>query len=123
MEPDVTPTELLEDAVDILETDGWVRGQFWQHGKGYCAVGALQEATTRKLRQPQVNNHVKHLQVIDTGMAALRHLMSTLLAEGKSMDHQDRPPRDVIVDWNDLRARDKYEVTDMFRLAAKKAQA
>lgn len=41
----MTPEEVLEKAVDVLHTYGWTQGSSGNHVDGYCAIGAVYQAT------------------------------------------------------------------------------
>jgi hypothetical protein len=38
----VTPDEIIKGAIEVLETEGHTKnGRYYQHGEGYCALGAM----------------------------------------------------------------------------------
>lgn len=99
----IKEAELLENAADILEANGWVRGVLHQSqdgGHAYCAFGALNMASHGN--HYYFNSDEHHTLVIRAGGEVER-----------VMGLED------LVTWNNRDAKDKYEVIEAFRLTAK----
>jgi hypothetical protein len=84
--------DVLDDAADLLEREGWIQGDLWRRDSygGRCALGAICDAALD-------NRNVR--------VAAARAVLG-----GSST---------YLVDWNDTPGRTKQEVLDAFRAAAK----
>ena len=108
-----TEADLLETAVDVLETGGWVRNHYQQDGS-HCAVGALREATSRLYLKSPAATHWSAL-----ASRSMRRLSEVLIDRWGATKYSS--PRDTVIIWNDDAAKDQYEVIDAMKLAAKRA--
>ena len=93
--------EILERAADIMETEGWTRGNFAVFGNR-CAVGAIGAAVRR---MPGVGN-------------AERERAEEVLAKRVRPEFGYNDPKNTIISWNDSGERSKGEVVRKFREVA-----
>jgi hypothetical protein len=91
---DKAPSEVLEDAADLLETNGWIQGSFGTNGEAHCALGAVYEAASYR------GSYVRSV----TALTDVVHERFGF----RSIPH-----------WNDQAKTTKQEVVDTMRYAAK----
>lgn len=92
--------EDYENAVEILDGDGWTQGHL-RDESGYCLAGAVTEAVRRRLGLPYV------------GPGTIKWM--ALAIDGEFGEEPD----EGIAAWNDAPNRTKLEVQDRLMLAAK----
>jgi hypothetical protein len=96
--------QVMLDAADILECDGWIRGAY-QKPEGYCAIGALRKASG----VPHISNHHNFdgttLKQHFPAYAHACYVLELKLSSG-------------IGCWNDSRLRTKTEVVAKLREVA-----
>lgn len=114
--------EILERAADLIEHEGWTRGTFSMYGRR-CLVGALNRATRVELGlSAQARSRIYR-------MAKVRPVKLVIDVIGApTYDHVDDPMRRLshlegeAIKWNDNEDRQKQEVLDALRKAAKHAR-
>lgn len=96
--------DILEAAAEILETEGWVKGNFYRDpalwgrsNSGYCAVGSIRQAVG-----VLYSNDVKLDEQAEGAVMALRNHI-----------------QDDVPVWNDQPNRTKFEVIDTLKTVAK----
>jgi hypothetical protein len=90
--------DVLDDAADLLEREGWIQHASYSLDGGACSVGAVAAVVSRK-----------HLPVVMEDAAT-----------NAVQDYLDYRYDDAdIVAWNDAPGRTKQQVLDAFRAAAK----
>jgi len=95
--------ELLLKAADLLEEQGWCRGNYRNSAGHHCAVGALKEAAYR-IGRP--------MSTFDVAFSAAE----------RALTGDDAEVYVNLISWND-QLRDKRYVTRLFRRAARQLQA
>lgn len=101
--------DFIDEAADILEKDGWIKGSAHGHGQGtptedlqgHCALGSLDHVYVKRGWMACSNGVWK---------SAYHRLLDRLRREAPSHD---------LIHWNDDPARTKQEVLDFFRATAK----
>ena len=92
-----TPSEILTDAADLIERDGWRQGRGSQ---GQCATSAIWEANRTEGIPKTAQAHAE-----TEALSALRDVIN----------------RHAIPKWNDGPGRTKEEVVSALREAARRA--
>jgi hypothetical protein len=97
--------DLLDDAADLLERDGWIVGAMFVAGMGRCALGAIDRRDyTTGLR----------FKARD----ALRRVIGADMEQDYCLSQVVRARQ--VAKWNDTPGRTKQQVLDALRLAAKR---
>jgi hypothetical protein len=89
--------QVLLDAADLIEHDGWTQNDWGDPWRGYCALGAVHFVGTGSAEEPDCATNLQR--------AAERHLANQI----ENLD---------ITDWNDRAGRTKEEVIAALRKAA-----
>ena len=121
------PADILEQAADLLETNGWCRGDFEDNAGRHCAVGAIRcvtgqqaveqeihEASTRLGTSPNLHLRNKFKEVMNASLDA-----TNILAEKLSQTWRGPDEYVYIPTWNDEAARTADEVIDLMKHTAK----
>lgn len=98
-----TSKEILSDALKLLKTAGWIKGDLGSSYSGYCAVGALRKAAF---------GNVYTLSSTSLNYNAYRNALFILA---------DNISEGSIPAWNDRLYRTKEDVVNVFRQAIIKA--
>lgn len=93
----ITPADVLEQAADLLERDGWCRGTFTNYQGHHCVRGAIRQIGV------QLNDYV------------LANATQDILAEDLGLSHGG-----ALVIWNDSGVTRRSQVTSRMRKVAKK---
>lgn len=101
--------DLLDDAADLIEVNGWTRGRMEDDEGRYCARGALTTASRRR------SGEWRGLATYQTAIDGLRDI---ILEQGQTLAFDGS-----IVLWNDAGARTEQEVLDTLRKAAKELRS
>ena len=117
MSQEPTTANVLETAVDILETGGWTRGAYYQDG-AHCAVGAITSATKVVAQGWETDIYQPDVVLRQRAVDVLCKVLKQRFSAGNSMLSED-----VVVGWNDKLAEDQYQVIDAMKLAAKEPAA
>jgi hypothetical protein len=102
---DLELADLYDKSADVLEDKGWCRGTLWDPAGHVCARGAMLSALTEGQPRPVwlddiwPNEYTKYLTA-DNRLAQFLKVPD-------------------VADWNNTVAKDKFEVIDAFRHAAK----
>lgn len=109
-------SEVLENAADILERDGWCQGNLVRPNGSRCSIGAIRKALrdemALKVRSDPdyiISPAMTHYQE----KLAIQWVLDAAEATGSVMH---------LPHWNDQPDRTKSEVLDAFRKAAKLAR-
>lgn len=119
--------ELLERAADLLEKNRWTRGQnrrvIYGH-EAYCSVGAINEvvedALTMEYREANEISSARYRAQHTLNQVVLERIQEKGWPLGVN-PHLRMVSHISIEQWNDSVAKDKQEVLDVFREAAKRA--
>lgn len=101
-QPEIT-SELVENAIERINTDGWTQRNFHDGGGAHCAIGALGD-----------------LAVSAWQYRSVRHAVLTWERELMDLMGIDPDVWPTIPTWNDAEGRTKDEVLDALMTAAKK---
>lgn len=118
---------IYEEALNILEADGWCQGSYTNTAGCHCVVGALYKAETGKGSPSYAENGKP---VLD----AAKFLNGLLRDQGKVMSYEEaiawseeNPgqewPATSIIDWNDHHERTYEEVRKLLEEADRAASA
>lgn len=101
--------DVLNQAADLIETDGWAQGDYLNEDGCHCAVGAICEISTGE------PSKIEEL-TLDAGAA----LASFLDPEWNAGAISPMRFHTIVVDWNDAKNRTQQEVVHGLRAAAQK---
>lgn len=93
--------QVLREAADLIETEGWITGNYHLEGSGYCAVGAI-SAAADSYDGPLQREAYEHLRDEINRWKWLSSKTSS------------------IVRWNDFHAKNATHVIKKMRLAAER---
>lgn len=115
METKDMAAEALEEAADNLLMNGWRRRSLGKRGESQCAAGHVNTGMEnvlgckRDLLYQDAALYAKYSMAIELAYDALYSILGI-----------DRRNNWGIADWNDMEAKDEWEVRDAFLTAAKK---
>lgn len=127
---------LLDQAADLIEQRGWVRGRGGNFKEGFCALGALNDVSCLEyLRRTHLLAHTRRVVDDTTGslltvlngveISDLRESLAQILAEWLIAESGIGSPDDPacwVAAWNDDPSRVKSDVVNAFRKAALSVQ-
>ncbi len=106
----ISTREVLEEAITILETGGWIQGTY-DDGRSHCAVGAL-VAAAQGLGAPCEKTSA-------CPCAACTSIFYPSVTEAKRAILSHAPGYCSVEQWNDSLGRTSKDVEQTFKLAIK----
>lgn len=104
--------EVLTKAADLIELKGWTRGQFQDEAGCLCTVGAIVLAGGGSFKYDEDGTPDDYDDPSDTGFGIADALNAVELVVGPEL-----------VTWNDDPDREKSDVVNALRTAAKRVAA
>lgn len=106
----------LEEAAQIIERDGWVRGKYGCPEVGWCAVGAIERVNSYGLSQTR---HSRSQAATDAELLLAAHLLAEdPAAELSEMESLVSAGLHLVFRWNDTEGRTVEDVTNALRKTA-----
>jgi len=105
---DLTPKKVLENALIYIDEYGWIKHTAGSKRMGFCAIGAIDEATTDLISsKSRFGNRV--LDVLEK----VNRLVASCLPKSA---------QGSIISYNDTHSRRKSDILQLFRCAIEKAE-
>lgn len=93
----MTPEQILEDAIDVLQTHGWIQGKSGSRHDGFCAIGAVYQAVAQDVHG-NVSDKDATAALVALGLLDIPHTSGRLKHPiAVWNDAPDRTAEDVIL--------------------------
>lgn len=103
--------EVLARAKQLIETHGWVQGDYGGEDCGFCLFGAIDEATERLASDIQnAGGDAGGFRGMHGTYPAMRRLKSLLPMVSDPYDDEAVSAQQGVIQWNDTDGRSKEEV-------------
>lgn len=114
-----TPSEVLVEAGNLIDYDGWARSAYKDERGRYCAVGAIRQVIFGTTDLPRAaHDFPLYLEAQQQLAATIKGLRPEVVYSTSSVI---RYPTGIITTWNDLYSHSLDEVVNVFTLAAEEA--